>query len=248
MNSPKLSVFILASHRSGSSFLCDLLRNTQVCGNPTEYFMHYQGVSYQNWDLSDYNGYLKRIINETQTPNHVFSVKLMTGMDGIYGMVKRLFPKWKGDYRDKFPAVCQLFPHLKCIYLTRRNKIAQAVSWYKAGKTDRYHSTRNIDYSDNIEYNFHEIQDLVTSLVMEESAHQEFFDVMNITPFTIVYEDFIKDISNSLKNIFKFLHITDSYSIKTSKHTKMADYLSLKWIQRYRREAQAHQPLIYRRW
>lgn len=243
-----MSVFILASHRSGSSLLCKYLESTGVCGNPEEFFMHYQGVSYQNWDIQNYEAYIERVVAETQTPNRVFSAKLMTGWDGAYGILKRLYPTFQGSYTVKMKELSKFFPNLRCIYLSRRNKVAQAVSWHKAGQSNIYHRIKNQSVEFEYQYDFQALQDLITSLIMEEAAHQEFLDSMQISPLSLVYEDMVQDMPGTIRKILNFLEISEKYSIIHPNLKKMSDELSQTWISRYRQEAQSSTPDRFKRW
>jgi trehalose 2-sulfotransferase len=241
MQSPAMTYFLLASHRSGSSLLCDLLTKTGIAGQPAEYFMHWRGFSHSGWDINDYPAYTQRIFDETSSANGVWGVKLMGGMvGGIQGFLTRLetFPMFR-ELTDT-EKVRAIFPNLRCIYLSRRNKIAQAVSWWKAVQNEHYHSTSEKGMPVTpLSYDFAAIDHLISEIMIQEAAHQAFLDDMGMTAYNIFYEDFIQDMAGTLKGILEFLGIQESYSYQPSHLTKMQDALSDEWIQRYRKEKQA---------
>jgi trehalose 2-sulfotransferase len=242
MQSPPLTYFLLASHRSGSSLLCDLLSKTGVMGQAAEFFLHWRGHSHLGWDFSDYPAYIQRVIDETTTPNGVFGVKLMTGNSGgLKGFHERLEPFPLFSKLTDVEKVCAFFPNLHGLFLTRRNKIAQAVSWRKAVQNEHYHSTPEKPMpATPLKYDFAAIDHLVSEIMMEEAAHQAFLDEMGIIPHTIVYEDFMQDMEGTVRGILDFLGIKESYTFQASRLIKMQDDLSEEWIQRYREEKQAN--------
>jgi trehalose 2-sulfotransferase len=242
MRSPALTYFLLASHRSGSSLLCDLLSKTKVAGQAGEFFLHWRGHSHSGWDFSDYPAYIQRVFDETTTPNGVFGVKLMTGSaGGIKGFFEQLEPFPLFSKLTDVEKVRAIFPNLHCLYLTRRNKIAQAVSWWKAIQNEHYHSSPDKPMpATPLKYDFAAIDHLVSEIMMEEAAHQAFLDELGIIPHTIVYEDFMQDMEGTVRGITDFLGIKESYRFQASRLIKMQDSLSDEWIQRYRQEKQAN--------
>ena len=240
MQSPALTYFLLASHRSGSSLLCDLLTKTGVAGQPAEYFMHWRGSSHNGWDFSDYPAYIQRIFDETRSPNGVWAVKLMGGkIGGINGFLERMETVPMFHELTEPEKVRAIFPNLRCIYLSRRNKIAQAVSWWKAAQNEHYHSTPEKGMpATPLSYNFAAIDHLISEIMMEEASHQAFLDDMGITPYNIFYEDFIQDMEGTVKGIMNFLSIHETYTFQSSNLIKMQDTLSDEWVQRYRKEKQ----------
>ena len=239
MQTAQINYAILASHRSGSSLLCNLLSQTEIAGKPNEFFSHWNERSYKNYDIVDYPSYIQRIVQETQTSNSVFGVKVMTANDGFGGFLQRLeaFPNYK--YLSDAEKIRTFLPNIKFVYLTRRHKVKQAISWWKAAQNNRYHTTNDTPMPDaDLEYNFDAISHLLNELIMEESAHQEFLDIMGTTPLTLVYEDFIQDMPSTLQRIFKFLTIEDDYEFHEPQLYKMADALTDEWAQRYREELQ----------
>jgi LPS sulfotransferase NodH len=242
MKSPSMTYFLLSSQRSGSSLLCDLLTKTGITGQPAEYFMHWRGFSHEGWEFSDYPAYIQRIFDETMSPNGVWGAKLMGGkVGGIEGVIEKLeaFPIFqKLTSTEK---VRTLFPNLKCLFLTRRNKIAQAVSWWKAAQSDHYHSTTERGMPDSpLRYDFAAIDHLISEIMVQEAAHQAFLDEMGLIPYTIIYEDFIRDMQGTINAIIEFLGIKDSYSFQASNLVKMQDAISDEWIQQYRHDKQAN--------
>ena len=75
---------------------------------------------------------------------------------------------------------------------------------------------------------------------MRECVAQDFFESGHIIPLTVVYEDFIADYEGTVKRILEFLEISyeTSLLIAPPAYEKLADEISERWVQRYRREKQ----------
>ncbi|MEL6403327.1 MAG: Stf0 family sulfotransferase [Chloroflexota bacterium] len=237
----EINYAILSSHRSGSTLLCNLLSQTGVAGKPGEYFSHWRGRSLDNFTLTDYPAYIDYVVESSRTPNSVFGMKMMAGDDGFSGILQRLetVPDYKALSDPE--KIRTFFPNIKFIYLTRRNKVAQAVSWWKAAQSDHYHTSVGEDTPDfEMKYDADAITHLFQEAVMEECAHQAFLTKMNAIPLTIVYEDYIQDMPATIARIIDFLGIEDDYTFHPPQIKQMADDITAEWIERYRKELQAN--------
>ena len=128
--------------------------------------------------------------------------------------------------------------------MTRRNKVRLAVSWWKAIQTNEWHkkyeeSEKNKNLNIEDKYNFNAIKNLLLEAALAEAGMQEFFNKNSITPYTIFYEDFIKDFNRSIKDILSFLEINyDNLNIGKPFYAKLADDISEKWCIRFSKELQ----------
>ena len=117
---------IFATPRSGSYLLCEALTNTGLAGQPLEHFSQYKIVG-RGQSMADY---LDLIMGKTTSPNGVFGAKIIWQFfEDFIDEVRTI-----AGYRDV--AVCELmpaiFPGLRYIWITRRDKVRQAVSYWKA--------------------------------------------------------------------------------------------------------------------
>jgi trehalose 2-sulfotransferase len=72
------SYLICATPRSGSSLLCEALRNTGLAGNPDEYFgpMHVERWN-ERWQTHSEIEYLEKAISYSKGATNVISMKIM---------------------------------------------------------------------------------------------------------------------------------------------------------------------------
>lgn len=125
MKQPAQSYTIWFSQRTGSTLLGDALSSTGVAGYPNEW-LHYQFKSPENLKIED----LEQIWSQGTTSNGVFGIKI------------NFEQRWIDAFRSLYhlpPVLSRAevwstgFPNCnKHIYMTRRNKVRLAVSWWRA--------------------------------------------------------------------------------------------------------------------
>lgn len=235
---------VLASQRTGSTLLCDLLTQTGLAGTPGEHFYHgvNDEIAHKQFPLKDYPAYIKQVVSDTQTTNGVFGVKLMAGVAGGWaGPMQRLRRLPRYVEMPLAAVIDEFFPHCCYIYLTRRNKIAQAVSWWKMAQGALGHITDDTQAVETpLAYNFDAIDHLVNEVMMQEAAHQAFLDELSAVPHTVVHEDFIQNMEGTIQSILDFLDLSADCPPLTQKFKRTANAQSEDWIQRYRGEKQAN--------
>ncbi|MEM7574895.1 MAG: Stf0 family sulfotransferase [Bacteroidota bacterium] len=138
-----------------------------------------------------------------------------------------------------------LFPNCKHIFLSRRNKVRQAVSWWKAIKNESWHLREGENQQDDAafyeqHYDFDALSHLFREAVLREAATQAYFLENDIQPFNLFYEDFIQDISGTIQRIFRYLdlELVNLAEIKSSLRRTATDNSEI-WVQRFRADLQA---------
>jgi len=242
---PKLSYTIWFSQRTGSTLLDKALEATGAAGNPTEWlyapdakdFLEYYGVK-------SYVELQQHFWGLGSTQNGICGVKF-SFYQPYFNKILELFH----NFPDCPTIGCSraeiwenAFPNSRHIFMTRRNKVRLAVSWWKAIKTQEWQREADqippsIDLADA--YSFEAINHLFCECSMREAGIQEFFSEANIVPFTIVYEDFINDYEGTIQNVLKFLELDpSSLSVIPPHYTRLSDEISEIWVERFRDELQ----------
>ncbi len=237
---PNQSYIVCTTPRSGSTVLCNILSNTKVAGQPTEYF--YEGDFYnklwEKWEVSNFSEYLQSVFQETATPNGVIGVKIMTGSGYFTGFMQniRKIPRYQTDSRTDWEILSDLFPNLHYIWLTRRNKVRQAVSQWRALQSGVWHQYKDglVSEENEINFNFEEIDLLVQNLVLREVAWQDYFTAAKISPLTIVYEDFVQSPQEIILQILSYLNVSaPSNWVLKMNLKKLTDFQSEMWVKQY---------------
>jgi trehalose 2-sulfotransferase len=146
------------------------------------------------------------------------------------------------------------FPDCKHVFMTRRNKVRLAVSWWRAIKSEEWHrpsraeptvvdgpsgrAPRPPTPADLVDrYDRDAIQFLLLGADLREADMQEQFDRWGVVPYTIVYEDFIARYEATLRALLDHLAIPgrQGIAIRAPAFHPLADDVSEAWYQRYRR-------------
>ncbi len=245
---PKKSYRIWFTQRNGSTLLCKGLESTGIAGIPGEYFNLINTDS-----LSEQHGV------QTYEELKAKLWQLGTSKNGIFGIKH----SWFADRHEKIsreiaalrgwaatPSInheilfADLFPNCKHIYLTRRNKVRQAVSWWKAIQDDVWHLEKGKAHQNDAafyeeKYDFNALNHLFKEATLRECAIQAYFSQYSITALTLVYEDFIQDFEGTIRKVVDYLEIDASdFTVGGFYYKKTASTGSELWVQRFRRELQ----------
>lgn len=235
MTQPVQSYTIWFSQRTGSTLLNYALGSTGVAGNPSEW-LHFQYKNPATLKRED----LEQIWKSGTTPN------------GVFGMKIGFEQKWIDEFRTLFELPqnasraevwSTAFPNCsKHIYMTRRNKVRLAVSWWRAivsGEWHRNYGEKPQEHDIADKYNYEAINHLIFESTMCEAAMEDFFSESDIIPLTIVYEDFIQDYEGTVMKVLEFLGIpTADIKVAPPALDKLADEVAEQWVQRFREESQ----------
>jgi trehalose 2-sulfotransferase len=237
---PKLSYTIWFTQRTGSTLLCKTLEKTQIAGIPQEWLHAW-------WDRQhgkDPAELQKCLWKNGSTSNGVFGQKHSWSEPHFTHLIEtfRRFPTCPANETNRARIWEHALPNHKHVFMTRRNKVRLAVSWWKAIKTQEWHrlageSSRSVVLSDT--YSFDAIHHLFCECAMREAGIQEFFSEGNIVPLTLVYEDFISEYETTVKKVLEFLELeTANLQIASPSLARTADAVSEEWAGRFRAELQ----------
>ena len=238
---PRISYTVWFTQRTGSTLLCKALEATQIAGVPHEWLYTWLGEQ----DVSGAPELQMRLWESGSTSNGVFGLKHSFHEPHFTKLIEtfRQFPTCPANEDNRVKIWEHALPNHKHIFMTRRNKVRLAVSWWKAIKSQEWH--RRLDESPKSEdltdaYSFEAIHHLFRECSMREAGIQEFFSEGNIVPLTIVYEDFIYEYEMTLRKILEFLGLDSiNVGVPPPSLAPTADVVSEEWVQRFREELQA---------
>lgn len=242
------SYILCATPRTGSTLLCDLLAATKQCGKPDSFFMRNLDPEWkQAWGLplegepedSAYcRAMLKGAIEAGRGGTDIFGLRLMRAtLPDLIDMIDKVHPGHRTD-RAKLKAA---FGDILYIHLSRRDKLAQAVSLVKAEQTGLWHVApdgREIErLSPPAEpvYDFNRIAAQLAELEAFETAWTDWFTAEKIEPLTILYEDLAMDPGAQVARICEALGkpAPEPETLKPGV-AKLADAASRDWMRRFR--------------
>ena len=240
---PKFSYTIWFSQRTGSTLLCKALEATGIAGKPREWF-NCKPDLLDDFHQSNHAELQEYLWNLGSTSNGVFAINHSFYEPHFSQLIETLrkFPNYPHEKTDRTTIWEHAFPNHRHIFMTRRNKVRLAVSWWKAIQSGEWHllpeqDTKSVDLSNA--YSYDAINHLYNECSMREAGIQEFFTEGNIVPLTIVYEDFVQQYEQTIRNILDYLELgSHSVTIVPPPLAPTADDISEEWVQRFREERQ----------
>jgi len=230
---PSITYFICTLPRSGSWLLAESLEQTELAGRPREYFA--RKFLSEEEEASGYANTLTRIIEQGTTSNGVFGVKFHWHQFEFAPEV--IWPGADGE----IPVAVLLeeqFANLRYVWLTRRNKARQALSYYRASVTGQWWDIPGVDPESSLsppaEFDFDQIRHMEDMLLDHEAKWQKYFEENDIDPLVLIYEEFAHDHTIAVREVFSHLGI--SYPERMDIRPRLlrqSDELTERWLDRY---------------
>ncbi len=236
-HAPTRSYVIWFSQRAGSTLLASFLASPAVAGTPNEWL---NDEVPETLTLAG----LQAIWQGGTTPNGVFGLKYGPSRDSLAAWIQAFRRVLELPDQLPVPQVWDAaFPNCRHVFMTRRNKVRLAVSWWRAIKSGEWHrryGAAPLEADLNDAYLYGVIDHLFAEASLREAAIGEFFVAAGMTPLTLVYEDFIVDSAGTVRQVLDFLEL-DSRNVVLPPPTyeRLADAQTEQWVQRYRQERQA---------
>lgn len=237
---PRLSYTIWFSQRTGSTLLCKALESTRIAGIPNEWLLRI----FEHDHVSDPLQLQDYLWRTGSTANGIFALKYSFCEPHFSQLIEtfRKFPDCPPEETNRARIWEHAFPNHRHIFMTRRNKVRLAVSWWKAIKTEEWHRLAGASPKQVVlaeAYSFDGIHHLYRECAMREAGIQEFFSEGNIVPLTIVYEDFILEYEKTVRKVMAFLELDAArIEIPAPPLARTADHISEEWVNRFREELQ----------
>jgi LPS sulfotransferase NodH len=253
---------VCATPRSGSTLLCETLRATGVAGHPLEHFETFRHSSQPRQPREYFDGigdrgvlgllspldpprpdpepsedWWARIVHEGTTPNGVWGGKLMWGhVDDLLARAADL---------DGVPARAGLDATLRAllgdglrlVFVTRPDKVAQAVSLWRAVQTQSWRAGRGVP-SAEARYAFAGIDHLVALLEGHEAAWRRWFAEHGHAPHVVRYDDLAADPRATVAGVLRALGLPAG-DVPAPVTRRQGDERSQDWAARYRAEREA---------
>jgi len=244
------SYVLCTSPRSGSTLLCNLLAKTGAAGLPDS---HFHEPSLVSW-MTDHGIAATKGESERALLERVFKAAIAegSGTTGMFGLrLQRhsfaffmdklgvLYPGRATD-RDRLEAA---FGSTAFLYLTRRDKGAQAVSYVKAQQTGLWHvapdgtELERLSQPQEPVYDGARIATVVAEMTAYDHDWRAWFAAQNIEPLEILYESFSAGPVASLATVLDHLGVDRDVARGVEPGVaKLSDGISRSWVERFRSE------------
>lgn len=236
---------ICTTPRSGSTLLCRYLRASGCAGVPDEYlFESTLPRFYARYGARDFPSYFRALLDGEATPNGVFGLKLMGAPDVFEGYLARLreLPQLAGR-RAPWELIGAAFPDVRYVWLTRRDKLRQAISLQRALASGVWQSTEPgagaPGSASAAAPDLSAIDDCLTDLVAWDAGWEAYFAGAGVRPLTLVYEDVVRDVGAGVGAVLEHLGVSwpAGWSPGAPERERLADDTTERWLGAYRAEA-----------
>ena len=221
---PDICYFVCATARSGSTYFCDLLKNTKVAGNPFDHYLpQVIAENTKAWNIPEHDlvGYTGRLMEVTETGNRVFGVKIMWPEFVAYVVNGICNGRIRQDARI-IDSLSRVFPNPYFIYVKRLDRIGQAVSLAIANQSNIWHKTVKNEIISNkdvvpvkkIKFNHRQIDRALSDCSLRDSQWMRFFRENNIKVFEVIYEELMRDPDKIVRDALEFLGVKNIKDIQ----------------------------------
>ncbi len=190
------------------------------------------------WEREDYRRHFAWALREGTTPNGVFGAKMMWGYFEDFLELARGIPRLGGMGDGSL--LNTAFPGLHYVFISRNDKVRQAVSLWRALQTWEWRKEAGAPQEETIPatrcvYSFDAIDHLLDQLRRHEDAWRGFFFRIGRRPLSIVYEDVVGDLPGSVARVLAELGVEPPSDWAPPKRSpsRQADELSESWVQSY---------------
>jgi len=206
----------------------------QTLGNPP---LKVDSVWLAQQEGSSYTHYLAQVLEASTTPNGVFGAKMMWGyFDDFIHFVRQLPAYTELSLHE---ILTSMFPNLQYIWVTRRDKVRQAVSLWKAIQTQSWREDQceeePIQSTRKPVFHFAAIKHLEGQLIEHEVAWQQYFAAHSVQPLVVVYEELLNHFEATIRQTLQYLSIPvpEHLTLTMPPMQRQADAQSEEWVQQY---------------
>lgn len=235
-------LIILSTQRSGSTMVCDDIAGVSKLGRPSEYFIKViENIGKVDGD--EMQTLILKALDQGKSKNEIVSIKIMSNQISPIGLaLKQANISQKSDNQE---AYYDYFKDSVFARVTRRDKVAQAVSRVMARQTNVYHTVDNASGMEGmlgnvskkrdesvLHYSFEEIKTEVQKIKAEEKFLDEFLERFQLEVQPIIYEEVVND-RTYVNNLALKLNITD-IELADRRLKKISGSVADEWIELYK--------------
>jgi LPS sulfotransferase NodH len=229
---------LCAVARSGAHLLSSGLRATHLAGRPLQYFHAQLAPKYAaryGLNVQQFTHYVRGIVRLSATSNSVFGFRMESwDLDKFVGRLRHSGEFGAPEERE-IKLLRSAFPRLRCIQLTRGDKLRQAISKARAMQSDLWVIAPDKGGGGQLRFDPSLIRHCLASAETAERTWKDFFARNEIEPLAITYEDLCSDYAGTVERVLDFLHIRPprGFSLGEPGTVRQADALTEEWIARF---------------
>jgi trehalose 2-sulfotransferase len=248
---------VCATPRSGSTLLCEMLRETGRAGQPLEHFEILRHSSlprqpreyFEDFQLprilellapvhdgtpsrESPEAWWTRILEEGRSANGVWGAKIMWGHVDDFVSRARDLPGLADADLDA--VLHELLDDPSAVFVTRSDKVSQAVSLWRALQTQSWRAGEPHS-AESVVYDVEGIDHLVAQLEDDERAWTEWFESTGRQPIHITYDELDAAPGETVATVLRGLGLPET-GVTVPRLSRQRDELSAEWVERYQQE------------
>lgn len=240
---PRWSYIVWFTQRVGSTLITQAIEDTRIAGRPREWLEADSAdqllARHGARDVFE----LRKRLWDQGTANAVLGVKY--GMTpAIHAQLTQLFCGLV-EGADERAAWDAMFPRSRHIYVTRRDRVRLAISWWRAIQSGEWHRPTRKDTvvgistkpAGDARYNAAAITQLLREVDQRETAIRDTFSRWSVVPLTVTYEDVVDSYDAVLRAVLTFLDGPDDVRIPHAAFARLADETSDRWYAQFLAES-----------
>jgi trehalose 2-sulfotransferase len=228
---------VAATPRTGSNLLCGGLIKSQVAGNPQEFF--------EPENETKWRGELGVSMDE-RYELFVEAAKRYGTRGDVYGMKIHWWHvadlARNAGFRGRPEDVLEhYFPGAMYVNIVRRDRLAQALSWFRAIETNEWFRLRGTPPPvEPPRLDPNAVRALILDIKRQESEWMRYFYERGISALTVQYEELVRDRRGQIGRVLAFLgkDPTAAAAIPDPVLIRQADEVTERW-----RSAMQHAPV-----
>jgi len=189
------------------------------------------------WSRDNYAVHLEAALRAGTTPNGVFASKLMWSYFNDFMALMRGIPRLGGMGDGSL--LNAAFPELRYVFVSRSDKVRQAVSMWRALQTWVWRQEAGAPADEHPErrpvYSFDAIDHLLEQLRRQEDAWRGFFFRIGQRPLALYYEEIAGDLEGTVGRVLDDMRIPRPEQMLPQRQRmgRQSDELSESWVQSY---------------
>jgi LPS sulfotransferase NodH len=256
---PSQSYVICTAPRTGSTLLAQALTSTGRAGRPHEFFdiyAHNEQFWVKSLNIGEPAEYLPKVLAAGTTDNGVFGLKLLWHQSpALLSKLQAAVPGRVNGAKALSDALlsASFETPVHYIWLRRHNKLAQAISYYRASRTGLWRSTgdpatSNAATGPEPEFDYPQIEQYARLVNHFDAQWHQFFRLNKLKILMMWYENFIANYESSVSHVLDFLGIVhDGASLPPPRLRRQADDRSAEWEERFIALAKERGAVVTRR-
>src|SRR5438270_5227318 len=230
---PEITYLLASAPRAGSTHFSHVLWQTGCLGAPLEYlnFEPLGPYGFAATSQSLQQQLWRSVLRRRCSPNGVF------GLKAFPAQLEQLQQTHAPLLDDVLATVLPRDRPRHIVYLRRRDRIAQAVSYARAALSGVWRKEQEEAGSAPIEYSQDALESAEQGILFQEDVWDRMFNDLRIEPLVVWHEDVLADPEATVREVADYVGVTiePHAAVKVPEIEKQSQGDAQAWVERYAR-------------